>query len=76
MQIRRPNYWDTGGFVMSYYQLVSLKLRMGIDPDVPIDQKTLLEMWKKYQCGTLTVIEPAILPIQRPKRKARVHYLP
>jgi hypothetical protein len=34
---------------MSYYQLISLKLQMGIDPDASIDHASLLKMWKQHQ---------------------------
>ena len=61
---------------MSYYQLISLKLQMGIDPDASVDYKTLLKMWKSHQQESVHPVQPAILQNQRTKHKAHVSYLP
>ena len=61
---------------MSYYQLISLKLQMGIDPDASIDHKTLLEMWKTHQYGKTLAAKPGRLRNQRATPEAKVHFPP
>ena len=61
---------------MSYYQLISLKIQMGIDPDASIDHKTLLQMWRAHQQKGQNVPNSAIMQNQKETSGASVHYLP
>jgi hypothetical protein len=49
---------------MSYYQLISLKLQMGIDPDTSIDHASLIKMWKQHQLNPSTA-EKQFIPQKR-----------
>ena len=61
---------------MSYYQLISLKIQMGIDPDASIDHKTLLQMWRTHQQKGKKVPNSVIIQDQKGASGASVHYLP
>lgn len=61
---------------MSYYQLISLKLQMGIDPDACIDLGTLLAMWKQHRMSEAVVARPTIVQTPHSKPETNVHSVP
>ena len=61
---------------MSYYQLISLKLQLGIDPDASIDHRTLLKMWKTHHRTKSAAVKTAIREIHHSRPEVKVHNLP
>ena len=60
---------------MSYYQLISLKLQMGIDPDASIDLESLLKMWKQHQLSDAGVTPTVPVRGRRPAGSEKVHHI-
>ena len=60
---------------MSYYQLMSLKLQMGVDPDELIDYKTLLKMWKEFSRAPVSMARPSVNRSRHLSREATTHSL-
>lgn len=61
---------------MSYYQIISLKLQLGIDPDASIDLETLLAMWKRHRMSEAVAARPTIVHTPRSKPKTDIHTAP